>query len=340
MVKVRQSNIELLRIILMLMIVVNHIISHGVLDFNEITGSSLIFYRMIIALVVPAVISFVLISGYFSIHGSLYGGAKFWLQSMELLLASVLIALFSCKMVSMKEFALSIFAPVSESHGLWFIPAYFSLYCVSPFLNSWLNVASKKKLAIAIILLTASLCSLGYFINMSFFSGIWLFVLLYMIGWWIKRYDIPLLFKLSNSKLIGVYLILCLMNLLVYFLFQKYLPSINAYSYKNPITILSGIVLFLIFKNIKLSSSRWINTLAVGAFPVYIFHENIWIRSFWSSFVHDVYCEYTNIGLLILILLMVPILYVLVTFVEVQRLLIHKKYVFPQLEKVVKGLMS
>ena len=76
MSKIRQSNIEMLRIILMLMIVINHIISHGVLDYNEIIGNTLIFYRMIIAFVVPAVISFVLISGYFSIHGSLFGGGK------------------------------------------------------------------------------------------------------------------------------------------------------------------------------------------------------------------------------------------------------------------------
>ena len=39
--------------------------------------------------------------------------------------------------VTMKDFALSIFSPVSESHGLWFIPAYFTLYCVSPFLTSF-----------------------------------------------------------------------------------------------------------------------------------------------------------------------------------------------------------
>lgn len=334
MSKIRQSNIELLRIILMLMIVINHIISHGVLDYNEIIGNTLIFYRMIIAFVVPAVISFVLISGYFSIHGSLFGGAKFWLQSMELLLVSILISLFACHVVTMKDFALSIFSPVSESHGLWFIPAYFTLYCVSPFLNSWLNDVSKKKLAIAIVLLMSGLCSLGYLINMSFFSGIWLFVLLYMIGWWIKRYDVPLLSKLSISKLIGVYVVLCLMNLLVYFLFQKYLPSINAYSYKNPITILSGIVLFLIFMNIKMSFNKWINVLAIGAFPVYILHENVWMRSFWSNYVHNVYCKYSFLGLFLLILLMVPILYVLVTLAEKLRLLIHKKYLFPQLEKI------
>lgn len=338
--RVRQSNIELLRIILMLMIVVNHIISHGILGYNSMTGIPLFICRFIMSLVVPAVISFVLISGYFGIKGSLYGGVKFWIQCMEFLILSIVLFMLTDKTINIKDFALAIFSPISESHGLWFIPAYFSLYCVSPFLNSWLRTVGKRKLAISIVLLTIGVSLLGYLVNMSFFSGIWLFTLLYILGWWIRLYKIPFLSKLSIRKLFALYFVMCFVNFVVYFMFQRFRPSFNSYSYKNPIIILSGIILFLIFVKYKLKSIGWINFLALGAFPVYILHENIWIRNIWIGFVHKVYNQYPLGVLILLLLLFVPIIYVLITVMEKQRLRFHEKYVFPKVKKIESFLLG
>jgi len=72
----RSTNIELLRLIIMFVIFVNHMISHGILLGNGY-GSPLLTDKLLlvggVSLWVPAAIVFVLISGYFGIKPSWKG---------------------------------------------------------------------------------------------------------------------------------------------------------------------------------------------------------------------------------------------------------------------------
>lgn len=75
----RKSNIELLRLLCMFMIFLNHMIGHGVLQDNPIaaTGAGRFFFSLGSSLWVPAALVFVLISGYFGIRPSWRGAVKY-----------------------------------------------------------------------------------------------------------------------------------------------------------------------------------------------------------------------------------------------------------------------
>lgn len=77
--KIRESNIELLRLLCMLMILVNHLVGHGVLLDNtvSVTPVESLFRCLGAALWTPAALVFVLISGYFGIRPSVRGIAKY-----------------------------------------------------------------------------------------------------------------------------------------------------------------------------------------------------------------------------------------------------------------------
>lgn len=76
----RETNIELLRLIIMFAIFVNHMISHGIL-LNEGYSSSNILDKIWVvfgvSLWVPAAMVFVVISGYFGIKPSWKGLIKY-----------------------------------------------------------------------------------------------------------------------------------------------------------------------------------------------------------------------------------------------------------------------
>lgn len=75
----RESNIELLRLLCMFLIVVNHMLGHGVLLDPTIAAGpmELLCYDIGSSIWMPAALVFILISGYFGIHPTMKGIARF-----------------------------------------------------------------------------------------------------------------------------------------------------------------------------------------------------------------------------------------------------------------------
>lgn len=75
----RESNIELLRLLCMFLIIVNHMLGHGVLLDPAVAGGpmELLCYDIGSSIWMPAALVFILISGYFGIHPTMKGIARF-----------------------------------------------------------------------------------------------------------------------------------------------------------------------------------------------------------------------------------------------------------------------
>lgn len=75
----RESNIELLRLLCMFLIIVNHMLGHGVLLDPTVAGGpmELLCYDIGSSIWMPAALVFILISGYFGIHPTMKGIARF-----------------------------------------------------------------------------------------------------------------------------------------------------------------------------------------------------------------------------------------------------------------------
>lgn len=75
----RESNIELLRLLCMFLIIVNHMLGQGVLLDPTVAGGpmELLCYDIGTSIWIPAALVFILISGYFGIHPTMKGIARF-----------------------------------------------------------------------------------------------------------------------------------------------------------------------------------------------------------------------------------------------------------------------
>lgn len=231
----RDSNLELLRIVSMIAIVVYHACWHTRFYFDE---QSTLISELICSFIIYHVTLFVLISGYFGIKLKATSLLKIVLPCFFIGLFFNLVSTFLLnKPVSAKDYII-LFAPFINSKW-WFVTSYVQLMIASPILN-YINRSTNLREHLLVVAIFSFICFTYGGIFRSDFDATgqsaFHFAFLYEVGSLIKKYihyrgaiDIK-----ARPRLICIYL-LC-----VCCLYLKYrLDAIkNAPPYLNYITIL------------------------------------------------------------------------------------------------------
>lgn len=283
--KTRCSNIELLRICLMSMIVLWHIIIHGIINSNfQLSllekmklggGLSLICYH---------VNTFILISGYYGIKLSKHNFLSYCFQIFFYVFIAYILYLYTDnEKDGLLEFDIRQLFPI-HFHGLWFAKNYLFLMLLAPFINCGSFMVSKKTfLTIIITLLTYHQITIDYNSTSELH-----FFLMYLIGRYISIYPIGFIEKNSYTLfvcgliliLIGTIICILLLNKELHFVYGRLL------SYTNPIVIAISIFCFVSAKNFFLYQTPIINFLAKGSFAVYLFTDGF-LRNLFVSTCFD-----------------------------------------------------
>ena len=334
---IRQSNIELLRIIAMIIIVAYHFSVHGGFVFNS---NTITINRLWIQFIriggKTGVDVFVLISGYFLINSNKVITSKvlkFWFQIFTYsIVIFVIFTLSGIVPFDLKELIKHIF-PITFTQW-WFASTYFVLYLLSPFINKMLLSFDKKQYLSFLLILFFMWCIIPTVTGQAFESNelLW-FVFLYSLAGFIKLYGVIDRFKSST------YIILALLVILITWLSAV---AFEVLGYKAPIfsvyarifydmqgvTILIISVLMLLgFLKLKMGYSKVINVIASATFGVYLVHDNAYIRVFlWKSIFKN--ATYSESKVLIPYSLMaIVVVYICCTLVELARIyLVEKNY--------------
>ena len=324
----RNSSIELLRIVCMLMIIGGHIIMEHHTEYNphNFDFSISLFLRGAFAVAVNA---FVLISGYFGINFKWYRLLKL---DMQAIFYSVLLLVVSIG-IGWHVFNLSrdflLFFPIL-SKQYWFITCYAVLYIIAPLLNQWaasMDKALYKRLLIlgaAIIYLWPTISYLfnaGQFINDSGY-GIINFAYLYMLGYYLRHHHVD---RASVVRYWGGYIFVsALLFVLQYSLSYVLGFEFTSWISYNTVFILVGAVcLFLAFKNMNFQSNS-VNMLAKPCLAVYLIHLHPYV---WSNFCNNINVQdYYGVSYILLILLLPMLVYLLCAGIEFFRMLIMQNF--------------
>lgn len=281
--KARQSNIELLRIIAMLMVLLLHATfeTFGYARTSAITHDPLRWLSIITtaAACMECVNVFVLITGWF--------GTSFKLKGLVRIVAE-------CSFISLAMFVFMHLLGLPLPHQLydyikviwsyWFVRAYVLLYLFTPVLNSFVQQSSEKQLRHFIILYFTLSIPLSFvssdlsrgFSTLSFFG-------LYLLGRYMRLYLAQRLERYNKVALLMPYIACtCIMSLTLWstaFFAPKFhdwfLPLFTAYS--NPLVIISAMSLLLFFTRLQFNS-QLINTIAAGSFAAYLTHQQAYLR--------------------------------------------------------------
>lgn len=166
----RNSNIELLRLILMFMIIIHHSIVHG-LGFSGLgsvepmykllNNTELLITTIINCLCICAVNCFILISGYFGIRTNL---RKFLTLTFTIIFYTLIFD--SCFLMTEGKYRSALASLLIFSHSnYWFVKCYLYLMAFAPVLNMMFEKLSKQYIYFIITVMLFISCYLGFFWN-------------------------------------------------------------------------------------------------------------------------------------------------------------------------------
>ena len=336
----RNSSIELLRIISMVMIMFHHFAYHGNFEwnYNEITIPHL-WYNFILMGGKVGVNIFVLISGFFLIENTerLFQPKKllkFWGQvvfySITTYFLSIVLQInnFDIKQI------IKICFPITYP-GWWFASTYFMLYLIHPFLNKLLHDLNKNVYQYLILLLVLCWSIIPTLTTQLFESNslLW-FITLYVIAGYAKIYGFNERLKSKHYFFLFLIVLVCSYLISVSFLVlgtkrnELAVHAIDFFGMERFPILLMALFLFMTFAKLKIKYTKWINVIASATFGVYLIHDSSYIRYYiwWNIFKINQYQE--SLFLIPYSILVVFIIYVLCTGIEmVRKVLLERPYI-------------
>ncbi len=293
--KKRESNIELLRIVCMVLIITHHCVLHGGainMDFcvNKwfsiflLPGGKICFD------------TFLAISMWFLVDQSFKAErfAKIWIETLVYSLLFAYIAFLFGVQFSKKDI-ISVFFPITGNvHG--FAAAYLILYALIPFLGIIVEKINKQQLQFLLCVLALSnivtpvMGNLtGHFQKIFCNVGFWIFC--YFLSLYLKKYS-P---KIVNKKIYLILLfIMCWMFIVILYVLKYLYPGTFIINYFITIStshtsipcIIGGYSLFFIFKGIKLPYIPLVNIFAKTTFGILMIHDHNFFRApLWNQII-------------------------------------------------------
>ena len=300
--KARQANIELLRIVAMLMIVMLHYIVKGQAAVSLVEkftmGNMMLWFVKAVCIV--AVNVYVLISGYFLLEAKwkISRLVRLWFQTMFYSIGVPLVC-FALGAGEVRQWGLydwmNVLLPVQMEH-YWFITAYVVLYLMVPVLSEGVKRLTRKQHGwmIAGLLLIFSIPKTVFPIVIPIdkygYDFGW-FICLFLVAAYIRLYGIPVFhrkitsFTIYFAAVLGIWAISVVCGLLS----RKGLPLSYmmdmAYCYNHFLVLVASVALFCAFKYIKIPGGMVSNIICkVSSYTlgVYLLHENLAVRTKWQ----------------------------------------------------------
>jgi surface polysaccharide O-acyltransferase-like enzyme len=315
----RNTSLEFLRIISMLMIIILHYLGHGdVLENVKLNSLNYILAWSFEAMAFVSVNCYVIISGYFLITSEfkLKRLIKIWIQVIFYsIIIFFVMNLFSITEINTINLLKSFLPVLAKSY--WFATTYIALYILFPFLNVLIKFITKKQFQQLLIILISMFCIWPNLIPFSKTlesgggNGIVWFVCLYLISAYIRLYynkpikPIKALMLYLGCSLLIVSSKIILENLTINILGYSVGSNIF-YQYNSILVLISSISLFLFFNNLNIINIR-LNKIIISlsglTFGVYLIHDNILVRNvLWSEIINTANFANTNFFVIHLIL--------------------------------------
>lgn len=270
--KPRNSNIEMLRIICMAMILLLHFVgaTFGLPTHVQLfTGDPTAIAKATLeAFAIVGVNCFVLISGYYGIKATWRGAVSFLSMC---LFASLTVYIAQCVECGGLAKGLGESFLILSHTDLWFVPAYFALYLLSPILNAGFAALQGRRLHVMLVIMVFLNIYLGWMfggrINPTGYNVIHL-IFIYFVGYYLRSQR-TILCRLRPRTYFAIYIAMVCATTL----------SLD-YAYNNPLVVASSVALFMTFATMRERHNRLTNAVASSVFMVYLLHKTpfIWVK--------------------------------------------------------------
>lgn len=344
---VRSSNIELLRILMILSIIGHHfVVNSGVVelyDFNNITAN-MIFLQIFGMWGKTAINVFTLITGYFMVNKDLtvkkilhlYLEMKFYYVLFFVIFLITGYEPFSFKAL-IKEV---LFSTVYEA-GILYGGTVLVMYLFVPFINILAKNMSKQQYQLLLLFLLVYFSVFSTFMRHDTFDFLFWMVTCYLLGGYIRLYP----GKWDKFKIGGAVTIISVAFMIASIIVVDYIGAkfgFTNYYYMMQdchkfLAVAASIGIFITFKNLKIPYNKWINTAAATTFGVLMIHANSnSMRKFLWIDLFDTAGHYHSSALWLYASAVVIVVYVVCVALDCLRITFIEKPFFEWLDQYLK----
>lgn len=341
----RNSNLELYRVIAMILIVAHHYFVHSGIILSSNVFSAKLLYLYIVGMWGKTCINcFVLITGYFMCVSSITLN-KFLKLILEIYFYKILIFvvfwIFGYESISLQSL-IRLALPVTDVANN-FIECFILFWLAIPFLNVLLKNLNKREHGLLLVL------SLSIFVilpllpfNRVVINYVTWFIVLYFISSYIRLYD----FHLFANKTWGwlTILLILLSMLSVVLCMQLGIEPYRFVSDSNAIlSVLVGISSFMFFKDVSIPYNKFINTLGATTFGVLLIHDNsdVMRNWLWSDILWNV-GWFANSTIIVIAhnIISVMLVYTICTAIDWLRIMLFEQPFFSRYGDVISKFQN
>lgn len=278
---IRNSNLELLRILSMMLIIAHHFAYHGGFT-SAVTEANRVWLDTIIVGGKLGVNLFIMISGYFLID-SKFKPVKLLKLVLQVIFYIVLLYFISIwiegSSFDKSDFIKELMSVVTAMR-YWFIPVYIIVYILSPYLKKVVENCSRKELLFLITFLIFIQVVIPELYDVSYLSDVGWFLSLYLFGSYIRIYKN----EFFDDNIIMTCLFLVSLALMITY---KVNYKTVMYELKDVPCLTATISLFCWFKNLNIKNSKAVNLVSSTTLGIYLFHDNGCFRPhLWEKLLH------------------------------------------------------
>lgn len=303
----RNVNMEVLRVVAMLLIVAGHYVwfalkdamPPSVLNVKTIMGGiNYVTMDLLFLMASIGVDCFVMITGYFMIEKTEMrwnGVLKTWVQTLFYAVVIFLVGIVAFGQSASTDHVLAAFFPIHQE-TYWFVTHYIGLLFLAPFFARLASILTQRQYQWLLCVLFVF--SFSYFYGTVYMRDMHLelFVFLFFAAGYIRKYSIPDWWKRNaGSVVLALWMLLFIAGTSVNVL--RFLNSGNA-NFKPYATENNGPVFFLAlsvfvwFVHHQPFSNRLLKTtarLGTSTFGVYLIHQHFFINAPLWAFAADTY---------------------------------------------------
>ena len=283
----RSSNIELMRIVMILLIIMHHyVVNSTIMDSVQMDAitPNVIFLQLWGLWGKTAINAFVLVSGFFLCTGRLTW-QKYLKLLMEIFFYNIIIyvvlLILGYESLSFKAI-FNVFFGLLHEAGSGFLASFMIFYLFSPFLNILINnLESREWHHLLALLIFVQVVTVTFFFSHAFNEISW-YMTLYLLGAYLRLRagDWSSNFYFSIKWLI-VFVVLAWMSVLLidylcaYFHRGSWFAAFYFVSDSSKLlAFIVGIAIFQTFRNLPLRYNRFVNALSKTTFGVLMIHAN------------------------------------------------------------------
>ena len=345
---IRSSNIELLRIIGMLMILAHHFVVNSGIQEAFVFGdtSSNYIYLSFMNMWGPTGLNLtVLISGYFMCksHLTVKRYCKILFEYIFYTWGIYLILLVAGRETIGLRRLFKLFFGLFRDANVGFIGSFMIIYLFIPYINLLIQKITKKDFLELLLLLLFVFSGIAtFFDNKEMYGGISWYFILYLVGAYLRMYPPVWSTNLKASlRFFIVSIILAYASVIFMIVLASVIhngsPQYFLYHCNKLGTLLLTISMFCTFKNINISYSKTINLIAKTAFGVLMIHNSsaAMRQLLWRDLLHvDSMSGIPTVSLILNSIVICVGIYIVCSLIDMVRIFTVERWVFDHFEVI------